>query len=97
LFTVACCDDIIALMKDERSVRAVRVTELFADGLATEEERRAAADAAYYAAYAAYAAAYADAAYAAAYAAADAYADAANVATLTFDEPVCKRLVAVSV
>ena len=57
-----CAGLVEHLMKDERSVNAVRVAERFGRGEATEEELRVAADAAY--AAAAYAAAYAADAYA---------------------------------
>ena len=90
---VECAKLVEHLMKDERSINALRVAEKFADGLATREEMGAAyADAAAYAAasgaYAAYAAADAAAVYAtdaAVYAAdaavdADADADAADAA-----------------
>lgn len=39
LLSVACCYLIWDLIKDEKNQRAVEVAELYADGLATEEER----------------------------------------------------------
>lgn len=84
LFAVSCARQVQHLMTDPRSLKALDVTERFANGDATanelEEAHRAAAaavayaaaDAAACAAYAAPADAAADAAYAAAYAAADA-------------------------
>ena len=38
LFAVACCQDVLHMMKDERSRNAVKVAHLFAHGEATEKE-----------------------------------------------------------
>ena len=46
LFAVACCDDIVSLMKDERSVRAARVAELHGGRLERRKEAAHAGDAA---------------------------------------------------
>ena len=79
------------LLTDERSREAVRVAERFANGKATDEERRSAADAA----YAAYAAAAADAAaYAAAAAAADAAADAVRLKACAFQAKRLRKVIA---
>lgn len=53
LFAVWSARQVQHLMNDPRSVKALDVTEAFANGLATEEERKAAAYAAADAAYAA--------------------------------------------
>ena len=50
LFAVACCQEILHLMKDQRSRDAVRVAHLFAYGEATKKELAAACDAAWAAA-----------------------------------------------
>jgi hypothetical protein len=78
-----CANTVIKLMKDERSINAVKIAISFGKGLSTRDQLNAAdaaAAAAYAAAYAdadAAAAAYADAAYDAAYADAAAAYDAA--------------------
>ena len=77
LFAVFCARSVQHLLKDPRSRDAIDVAERHADGLATNDELRAAYDAAYAAYAAVYAAAdtsayAAYAAYAAVYAAADA-------------------------
>jgi hypothetical protein len=81
LFAVFCARQVQHLMKDEQSINAINVAEKFANGEATKEELKMAADAAdaaYADAYAAYAAAaYSAAAYSAA---AAAYSDAAAAA-----------------
>ena len=98
LFAVACCKEVKHLMKDARSLAAIKSCKEFADGLISRElmliastaayaayaAASAAASAAAYAAYAAYAAAYA--AYAAAYAAyaASSAAYAASTATAAY-------------
>jgi hypothetical protein len=46
LFAVACCQDILHLMSDERSVNAVKIAHLYAYGEATDNELSAARDAA---------------------------------------------------
>ncbi len=46
LFECACCRRVLPQMSDERSCRAILVAEQYADGLATEDEREAAANAA---------------------------------------------------
>ena len=73
LFAVWCARQVQHLMKDSRSLNALDVAERFANGLATEDELKAAGDAARYAGEAAWAAARAaagDAADAAAWSAA---------------------------
>ena len=47
LFAVACCQDVLHLMPDQRSRDAVRVAHLFAHGEATEKELAAARAAAW--------------------------------------------------
>ena len=47
LFAVACCQDVLRLMGDQRSRDTVRVVHLYAYGEATEDELRAAWDAAW--------------------------------------------------
>jgi hypothetical protein len=82
LFAVFCARSVQHLLKDPRSRDAIDVAERHADGLATNDELRAAYDAAYAAYAAVYATASAAAASAAVYAA-DAcavYADAAAAA-----------------
>ena len=74
LFACDCADSVVRLTTDPRAAVCIAVARRYADGLATGEELRAAADAA----RAARAAAYAAYAYAAR--AADAYADAAAYA-----------------
>jgi hypothetical protein len=65
LFAVECARSVQHLMTDERSIKALDVSENFANGLANERDLKAARDDAYAAAYAAAGAAYAaDAAYA---------------------------------
>jgi hypothetical protein len=71
-----CAETVIGLMKDDRSRAAVKAAIDYGNGLISDDELKAAADAA----YAAYAADSAYAAYAAAYAAADSAADAAAYA-----------------
>ena len=83
LFAVWCARQVRHLMKDSRSLNALDVAERFANGLATEDELKAAGDAARYAGEAAWAAARAaagdaaEAAWSAAWAAAGDAADAA--------------------
>jgi hypothetical protein len=77
MFAVSCARSVQHLMTDPRSVAAIDVAERHANGEATNDELRAAYDAAYAASAAADAAADADAA---AYAAADAAAYAAYAA-----------------
>jgi len=83
LFAVFCVRSVQDLMEDPRSIAAIDVAERHADGLATDDELRAAYAAAY-AASAAYAAAYA--ASAAAYAAAYAASAAASTAAATREQ-----------
>lgn len=64
LFAVACCREIQHLMTDPRSLKALDVAEAYANGKATKEELRTAANAAYAANVAA---AFAATAYAATY------------------------------
>jgi hypothetical protein len=47
LFAVACCQHVWHLLRDERSQKAVRVAEQFAEGIATKEELQAACAAAW--------------------------------------------------
>jgi hypothetical protein len=70
LFAVACCQDVLRLITDARSINAVRVVHLFAHSEATKEELDAAGAAAWAAAGAAAGDAARDAAGAAAWAAA---------------------------
>ena len=86
LFAVWCARQVRHLMKDSRSLNALDVAERFANGLATEDELKAAGDAARYAGEAAWAAARAaagdaaEAAWSAAWAAGDAAGAAARTA-----------------
>ena len=93
LFAVWCARQVQHLMQDERSIKAIDVAEKYANGLATERELNAAADAAYDASLSANDAA--DAANAAACYAVDAADDVAGVGwsvARTTQETEFKRL-----
>lgn len=92
LAKVKCASTVRHLMKDERSIKALDVALLFAEGKATREELdadAADADAAYASAYAAYASA---AAYAAASASADAARQAATEQNQKSTAEICREV-----